>query len=516
MIQTAAWPLTKAERTNYAETSTYEDVVGFLRELAAKTPALRVRFIGESKEGRPIPMAVISWPPVASAAEAKLSGRPVAYIQGNIHAGEVEGKESAQALLRRLCQESVALAEGKRPTNVLVDRVAFVINPIYNADGNEKWGPVAVNRPEQDGPASVGVRANGQGFDLNRDAVKVESPEMSAALTEIYRTWDPDVVMDLHTTDGTRHGFDLTYAPPTNPNTNPLVMRLSRDELIPAVRREFNRAYHQDVFDYGNAVKRNGEDRWETFGFEGRYVTNYVGLRNRIGLLSEATTFIPFKDRVVATDRFVGLSLDYVAKHAKLVLETSRKADAEVVDYARTHPQLGVRFAMDHSRVEDVPIEKPPGKKEKRPDAYVKRRLTVYDRWNATKTARYPTGWIVDESCVKLLRKHGIVVERLEEAWVADCDVFSPTRKIVASNPFQGHRLVTLEGAFSKRRMSFSKGVYYVPGAQPLGILAFNMLEPESTDGVVAWGVLPIAVEGAEVGIYKTDANPSVSRVTVP
>ena len=35
-------------------------------------------------------------------AEAHATGRPIIYLQGNIHAGEVEGKEATQALLRDL------------------------------------------------------------------------------------------------------------------------------------------------------------------------------------------------------------------------------------------------------------------------------------------------------------------------------------------------------------------------------------------------------------------------------
>ena len=53
----------------------------------------------------------------------------------------------------------------------------------------------------KNGPAIVGQRANAQGLDLNRDYIKAEAPETRAAL-DFLRTWDPDVMIDLHTTDG--------------------------------------------------------------------------------------------------------------------------------------------------------------------------------------------------------------------------------------------------------------------------------------------------------------------------
>ena len=46
----------------------------------------------------------------------------------------------------------------------------------------------------------------------NRDFVKAESPECRALLG-LFRRLDPYVFMDLHTTNGSNHGYHLTYAP---------------------------------------------------------------------------------------------------------------------------------------------------------------------------------------------------------------------------------------------------------------------------------------------------------------
>ncbi|MES1227961.1 MAG: M14 family zinc carboxypeptidase, partial [Armatimonadota bacterium] len=276
------WPVNVAEASGYHKTSSYEDVVSFITQLEKAGAPIENRWIGKSTEGRKIPLVIVSDPPVHTAQEARAKGKLVVYIQANIHAGEVEGKEAALIMLRRIAQDKAA---GK-PT--LLKDMVLLVNPIYNADGNEKWGPVAKNRPEQDGPDIVGLRANGQNFDLNRDCIKAESPEMKAALESVYTKWDPDVVMDLHTTDGTRHGYELTYSPPLNPSTPNEVRTYSQDVLLPAVRADLKANKGILTFDYGNAEGT----AWRTFGQEGRYVTNYAGLCNRIGILSEATTFI--------------------------------------------------------------------------------------------------------------------------------------------------------------------------------------------------------------------------------
>ena len=98
----------------------------------------------------------------ASAAAVRASGKLRVHIQGNVHAGEVEGKESAQILLREF-----AMGQHKDWLQSMV----FLITPIFNADGNEKIDKA--NRTSQKGPPEgVDIHANAAGFDLNRDFVK--------------------------------------------------------------------------------------------------------------------------------------------------------------------------------------------------------------------------------------------------------------------------------------------------------------------------------------------------------
>ena len=101
---------TRAERTGYRQTSSYADVLGLLDSLQTITHDLRVGTLGSSPEGRAVPYVIASRPMVSSPAEAHRSGKPVIYLQANIHAGEVEGKEAAQMLLRDLTRALAAFA----------------------------------------------------------------------------------------------------------------------------------------------------------------------------------------------------------------------------------------------------------------------------------------------------------------------------------------------------------------------------------------------------------------------
>lgn len=509
-LQQAAWPVTHAEKTSFQETSSYAHVVQFLDELQKVAP-VHVQYIGTTQGGRRIPMAIASIPQVTTPLEAKRLNRPVVYIQANIHGGEVEGKEAAQALLRDFYKEQ----------SELLKQLVLVVVPIYNIDGNEKWGDGRVNRRSQTGPAVVGDRPNDANLDLNRDCMKAESPEMQSVLRAVYNAWDPDVVFDLHTTDGTRHGYELTYSPPLHPNTHPLVFEYSRSELLPRVRTRLREA-GIETFDYGNTGPVAGQTAWSTFGYEGRYVTNYGGLRNRICILSEAMSYNTFEDRVRHTEAFVRTCLEEIAKDAAKILEMNRMADADMVAWGKSAKALGVRFEMESRGIEEVLLEKAPQEGEDPRTgpitAIEKARMPILDRFKVTRTATLPEAYIVPVSeakVVELLLRHGIIVEKLRQDFVGDFTRFTVREVVQARNAFQGHRLVRLEGTFGTGGGNIAAGAYIVRTGQPLGMLVFEMLEPESLDGATAWeylAELPV-VGGVHPVIKVYDASKAVSEI---
>ncbi|HEU4688147.1 MAG TPA: M14 family zinc carboxypeptidase, partial [Vicinamibacterales bacterium] len=232
---------TTPERTNFQETSKYEEVVAFMQAVAKAAPKkVLLTSFGETTEKRSLPLAVVG-APAATPAAVRGTGKIRVYIQGNIHGGEVEGKESAQILLREL-------AQGKHED--WLKTMVFLIAPIYNADGNERFA--INNRGSQHGPiGGQGQRPNAQGFDLNRDHMKLDSPE-GRSVVKLMNDYDPHVSMDLHTTNGTRHAYILTYAPPLNPATDPAIVNLLRQNWLPWVTKTFRDQYKWDIYYYGN------------------------------------------------------------------------------------------------------------------------------------------------------------------------------------------------------------------------------------------------------------------------
>lgn len=491
---------TVPEQTNYEATSRYEEVVRFLEALSRDSPELKLLWLDSTFEGRRLPLVVAARGVGPDSASIRQSGRLVVYVQGNIHAGEVEGKEAILEILRELRRGEHAL---------WLERMVILWLPLLNADGNERISPT--NRPFQHGPVrGMGQRPNAQGLDLNRDHMKLESPEIRAFVS-ILRRYDPAVVVDLHTTNGSVHGYHLTYSGPLNPNTDPELSSWQRRELFPELTRRMAAEGFRTYY-YGNFMTREGREVWATFSHEPRFNNNYVGLRNRISVLSEAYAYLPFRDRIAVTRAFVRTLLTYLSERAEAVVQLVRAADQRAVALGRSgRDSLGVRFQMVQSQ-ERVPILKAAVSVETNPysgrpmyrlleDSVRTVWMPEYQAFAPTRRERVPSAYYappeVAARILPLLRAHGVRLERLERPVRLVLERFRITENRQDEQPFQGHRQRRLEGRWERFEQEVPAGSWRIPMDQPLARLAFYLLEPASDDGLVNWNFLDALLEGA-------------------
>src|SRR5256886_6145750 len=491
LLLAAQVPQTTAERTNYAATSSTADVGAFLDSLELAGAPVRVSEMGSSALGKPIYFVIASDPTVTSPGEAAASGKVVVYLQANIHGGEVEGKEAVLALLRELAG----------PRRELLQTLVVLVAPDYNPDGNDAFGPQAVNRSEQNGPALVGQRADGKNLDLNRDYFKAEAPETRASLARVYTTWDPALMVDLHTTDGTLHGYQLTYAPPLDPNGPAGPTAFVRDGMLPALRQTLAHKYHEPIFDYGNVDTSQAQRSWDSYAPYGWYGTNYVGLRGRMAILSEAYSHADFKTRVRVTHDFLVEILNYVARHGDEIRRLERAADRQTAlegAGSALRPSLAVAYKLATRGVEPVRLEL-----RQQVGTY---RLPVRDRFVDSLTRALPAGYFLpaaDSGVAALLRLHGIQVQRLTAEWTDTVEVLTGTELKWATREFQGHQLLEVTGTWARASRRVPAGGYFVSPAQPLSPVSFALLEPEG---------VRVRPSGAVSGAPGSPLDPSPGR----
>jgi murein tripeptide amidase MpaA len=507
----ASLPRTRAERTSYTETSTYADVVQFLDSLQKAGLPVSIGVLGRSTEGREIPFAIASRPLVHTPEEARRLGRPIVYVQANIHAGEVEGKEALLALLRDLLAEQHQNA---------LDSIVLVAVPIYNADGNEKFSEQSRNRTEQNGPEMVGERSNGQGLDLNRDYVKAEAPETRASLAA-FNAWDPDVFVDLHTTDGSFHGYALTYAPPLAPVG--LASTFTRDSLLPVLRVRMRTRHSFETFDYGNFNETYSDTSadtttrsWATYDHRPRFGTNYVGLRGRVAILSEAYSHDPFERRIRSTYAFVHEILSLAAERSASLAALGHATAAGPMPGGRvavrarltSTPFTAIVPAEELQRTGDSSLTEPGVPRgQRRTGRYRSLSLTIYDRFEPALDVELPVAYAIDPSRIDVqqaLLAHGIVVERLRAPTMIDAAVFTVDSVTRSRRIFQGHYESRVWGRWGTVRRALPTGTVIVPTSQSLGVLAAYLLEPESDDGFVTWNFFDAELRrGAEFPVTR-------------
>jgi hypothetical protein len=294
--------------------------------------------------------------------------------------------------------------------------------------------------------------------------------------------------------------------------------------------------HRTEVFDYGNFISQDSAARgWFTYDHRPRFGTNYMGLRGRIAVLSEAYSHDPFARRVGSTYAFVYELLSLVAENGEDILDLSNEADRRATGWGTlpaSSPAVPIRAALPvHAgRREAVLVEQldraadasavseagmPPG--VRRTGRMRATTMPVYDRFVPTLGQRLPYAYAFapeHDHAVRLLRLHGMVVERLDGELATRVERFTVDSVVRATRPFQRHYEVRVEGRWSTVTHTLPAGTIVVRTGQPLSILGAYLLEPESDDGLTTWNVFDATLRvGAPHPVMRL-AQPVAGRVT--
>ena len=483
---------TVAEKSDFKSTSDYNDVRTFMDQLRKSSPYIRIENIATSVEGREVPLMIIGNPLPKSPKDIIKDKRIVVYIQANIHAGEVEGKEATLMYVRDLLRE-------KKPA--IFKNVVLLICPLFNPDGNEKISPL--NRTYQNGPDNgVGVRYNGQFLDLNRDAMKAESPEVRGILTNVFNKWDPAVFMDCHTTDGSYHVEPTTFTWMVNPDGDNSLIAYMRDKMMPEISKTLSEKYKIENCFYGEFFDMMDPGKgWVLDASEPRYIVNYFGIRNRLGILNENYVYSDFKSRVMGCYYLINSLIGYIASNKSDIKSMLNDADKRTIARGE-NPAVSDSFAIDYKvrpSVQKVTIrtyeaeiisEANGRKNYKRTDRQKDVTVPYYIDYYPTKNVRFPFAYLLtinDPAITDLIKIHGIKLEKLSEDTKIAVQQFEITDLKGAPRLNQGHYNNTIGGKFTDTIVSFPAGTIVVRTAQPLGNLAAYLFEPQSNDGLVFW-----------------------------
>jgi len=511
-------PPTVAEASGFTATSRHDDVLRFLEQLRSAAPGLSLQSMGKSAQGQELPVVVLSAQRRFTPAEAHASGQPVVpvvMVLANIHAGEVEGKEAVLALAR-----DVAFGAAP-PLARLSERAILVLVPDYNCDGNDRIDPAhraldLVKLEGQIGPVKgVGTRNTAQGYNLNRDYVKLEAPE-SRRLMDLWHAWRPHLTIDCHTTNGSIHGYHLTFDTAHLIPSSPAAPILHvRDVLLPEVARRLQARTGFRTFFYGNF--RDPDDPtsgWQTYPGLPRFGSHYRGLTGRMDVLLECYSYLEFRQRCEVMSATLVELLDWVRERGEEIVRIVAQAEADTVRRG-ADPSPDDRLGIDYTElarsprggvVVSHPIWPLPARVEicawdlesQRARRVPGRTLTRYPnthfgRFLPTRTVCRPFAYAIPRAFERIadhLRLHHVRVLEVVRArtvdvleFVVDGRAATSSVDIADRSPpetvFFGHELAA--------RHELVPGDFLVPMAQPLAHVAIYLLEPQSDDGLVKW-----------------------------
>jgi len=428
----------------------------------------------------------------ANPADLENDKRLVVYLQANIHAGEVEGKEASLMLVRNI------LLDKNLP---YLDNLVVLIAPIFNADGNDRIS--TENRRRQHGPEKgVGVRYNAQHLDLNRDGIKLESLEVQGMVKNVLNRWDPALFVDCHTTNGSYHQEPVSYTWAFNPNGDTTLINYMHDEFMPFLKKNLQKKYNVMSVVYGDFIDNaNPEKGWEAAGPQCRYLTNYVGLRNRLSILNENYSYADYKDRVWGCYYFLHSVLEHCSQNKDQIQHMIQKADQQTIQRG-LNPQPTDSFAVEYDQQaydEKVTIEGwemkvtpregrwPLVEKLEKKKTYV---VSYFCKYLPKRSVPFPAGYFItvpEPDVIENLKQHGIVVERLAESITVNVEGYKPSEIKSMDRPYQGHHINSIQGEYFHEEMMFPAGTIFVSTGQKLGAVAAFMLEPECDDGLLAW-----------------------------
>jgi dipeptidyl aminopeptidase/acylaminoacyl peptidase len=487
---------TVAEKSDFKATSRHADVVAFCEGLAKRSSLVRMSELGVSGEGRKLPLMILADPPIATPEEAAKSGKLVVFLNGNIHAGEVDGKEALLMLARDLATAK------ERP---LLKDLILIFCPLLNADGNEKIDKA--NRSEQNGPADgVGIRENAAGYDLNRDFVKLETPEVRAFVRTLTK-WDPAVYLDMHTTNGSKHRYTLTYDCPRHPATPLALVEFARDRMLPGVRERVEKDGYKSFF-YGNFSA--DRTRWESYPVLPRYGIVYVGTRGRIALLAESYSYAPFRDRVMVSLSFARSCLEYSVEH-KDEIKKLLKDD-------KPPEKVGIRGKAvalgDKWTVLGFEEEEKDGKRvvTDKPKDYS---LQFIGKVEPALTVAPPYAYLFPPTytqAVEVLQRHGLIVEELREDIDLNVTVYRIEKVSRAEKEYQKHKTVSVDVSGRQRERRIPAGTILVRTDRKLGTLTTLLLEPQSEDGLTTWNYFDdLLAEGNDFPVLRVNESVAIT-----
>ncbi len=199
-------------------TPTYEEAISWYKHLDEKYKKAKLITYGLTDIGKPLHLFVISSDKDFDPNSYRSKGKCMIMINNAIHPGEPCGVDA-----------SIKIADDLLRKNNIPKNVIIGIIPAYNIGGVLNRN--STTRANQNGPEEYGFRGNARNLDLNRDFIKLDS-ENAKSITKIFHEWNPDFLIDTHTTNGADYQHIMTMISEHPLSYSPVLYNFVKENLL--------------------------------------------------------------------------------------------------------------------------------------------------------------------------------------------------------------------------------------------------------------------------------------------
>ncbi|WP_344851623.1 M14 family metallopeptidase [Pedobacter jeongneungensis] len=474
---------TPFELSGKTETTTYTAAISYYENLAKNYPEAKLFAYGNTDFGKPLHLLVLSRDKVFDPVQIRKSNKRVLLINNGIHPGEPEGIDASMMLARDL------LKDGKLPKDVVI-----CIIPLYNIDGS--FNRTGTSRANQNGPLAYGFRGNSKNLDLNRDFIKTDSKN-SAAFQLIFNTWQPEIFVDTHTSNGADYQYVMTLIPTQKDKLNPILSGYLTQTLVPDLYTAMEKTGYP-MIPYVNSIGETPETGITGFIDPPRYSTGYTTLHNTIGFMPETHMLKSYDLRVDATYKLLESYIQIVERDARVIGENKRKAD-EAVAMQKDFP---LDWKLNKTEVNDLTFKG--FEAGQKPSTVSGTDRLYYDRtkpytktikeWNKFEPAisvQKPVAYIIPKAwdrVIALLKLNNVKVRELKSDQKIAVESYYIGDFKTGTRPYEGHYLhsaVKLNTV--KQNLQYYAGDFAVYANQPVNRYIIETLEPQATDSYFNW-----------------------------
>ncbi len=474
------------EKSNKLETATYHEGLDFWKKLADHYPQLELMEYGETDSGYPLHLAVLSPTQDFDPISLKDKKVPIFLINNAIHPGEPDGVEACQMLVRDILK--------KGNFEKALGNTVLAIIPFYNIGGVLNRN--STTRVNQNGPKAYGFRGNAQNYDLNRDFIKADTKN-AWAFTEIYQTWQPDVFLDTHVSNGADYQHILTNLMTQENKLGTQLGVYLRSEILPALNKKMEEK-HSAITPYVNVWGSVPDSGIVQFMDSPRYSTGYTTLFHSIGFMTETHMLKSFEQRVSATYAYIKSMLEIIkereqeikAIRAKEIEATKTKTEFTISWEVNKEKFTPIRFMGYQGEIKVSEVTGQELLTYNRAKPFTKE-IPYYNTYEPVKVITKPNAYIIPQAWSKVIARlehNQVEMTQFENDTILEVAYYTIDKYDTRDTPYEGHYLHYNTGVRKlKANVAFRKGDYLIRTNQERNRYIIHTLEPEAPDSFFNW-----------------------------